>query len=422
MRYDPESRVSLLNDVRTPPPCRARPPFLCYADGGRQWQPDGPAVDDESVGTDNGDPTDLNALTLPKSEGDKHGEVRRSRMRSRRIPILVGGIIWSAFVSLFLAVMVIPMVRQVFTYGYASTDGEIDSIVVETQTSSDSSPTHRVKATYHFTVNDRRFDSTNVRFGQVATQDQSAARFVATHPPGPTIVYYSASDPSRSVLIRGLQGIDIFALIFMTPFVCIGVGRIAYGSGPRRSTGAFPGLSVTENPEQVLIRPTAAGTLWPVIVGLGASAFLTVFIVGFGVGTDRSLPFMLAVAGCVLAVPVVVYIALRQKALRGDSDIAIDFVSKKLRIGNGEPISFAAIRQIKLHPTSHWEGGEAASCSIHAVGERIDVRFPNRWCSTEDAQKLAAYVALQIGVDGVDEQGKVFTAPDVKGTSLPAQG
>jgi hypothetical protein len=223
--------------------------------------------------------------------------------------------------------------RQVAATGYPSVPGRITYSAVQTNSDGDGDTT-RAKLRYEYTVQGVAHTGDRLRYNDVSTNDNHAARVVSEHPVGKQVpVFYSPSDPADAVLAPGVQGMDLFLALFLTPFNVIMVGGWVCVRAARRRPGAdtpFAGLTVTSQDGRHRIhlydtRPIFAGA-----TALGLS-FVLVFVIGLSAGFHPPLRVMLAVWGLVLGASAVAYSRARPFGFTA-RELVLDEASRTLEV------------------------------------------------------------------------------------------
>jgi hypothetical protein len=125
----------------------------------------------------------------------------------------------------------------------------------------------------------------------------------------------------------GLEGLDLFVMMFTLPFNLIMLGlwiAILGGVRYRLSRPVAGGAKVIDDGRHLRVR---LSPLKPLLIGAAASggvAFILVFVTGFGFGFNAPMVVMLAAWGLILGGGGIVYLQVNRKLARGDSDLLID--------------------------------------------------------------------------------------------------
>lgn len=199
--------------------------------------------------------------------------------------IAVWLLFWCTFTLCFDAFLVYGGVRQLLTLNYASAPGQV--VESEVITSHDSEGTsYRVRIKYSYALDGKEFTSENRRYLDAGGSFGGANQLVAAFPRGkPVTVYYNQSNPADAVLSRGLELMDCFLWIFITPFNVIGFGGcyFMFGSRWRRYWGRPPlGVQVRDDGLETQMKVYSVTPLAAALVALLGVSFACIFAVGFG--------------------------------------------------------------------------------------------------------------------------------------------
>jgi hypothetical protein len=233
--------------------------------------------------------------------------------------------------------------------GYAATDGIVlESKVIETR--GDESVSYRPGIKYAYEVNGRQYACDRYRYGDFSTHDGSAQRIVAASPVERRIrVYYSPSDPADAVLLTGMQGADLFAGMFLTPFNAVMFGMwwgCATVLRKRRGPPIAGGVKFWDDGYQTHVRLPRIAPAAVFLLCLFGLTFVGVFALAFSVGVNPSLAAAASVWGIVLGTALVAYLVARAKQAGGAVDLVIDDLEKSVTLprtfGRKEPQVVAA--------------------------------------------------------------------------------
>ena len=193
------------------------------------------------------------------------------------------GLFWSALTLVADGAVLYGIGGQLWAYGYSTAPGTVtQSSVLKVKGKGTS---YRPDIHYVYSVNGQTYEGTQYRYSTMATPDNRAANIVQQHPVASAVtVYYNPRNPSDAVLLRGIEGMDLMALMFLTPFnaVMLGIWGMAFSAFRHsRVVGAFPGVRVRT--EGTLTRARIVPISALVIAGatLGGAAFVATIIVVF---------------------------------------------------------------------------------------------------------------------------------------------
>ena len=317
---------------------------------------------------------------------------------------------WTAITGTFLIVLGHGAVNQMRSFMFASTVGTVDSIRETVHRGSKGGTSYGIDIAYHFTVNQRRYDSTRLRYLQGSSSKRWAAGMLEQWPVGahPT-VYYNPGDPAQAVLIRGLEGHDLFMALFLTPFTLImlmlWVGTV---QGWRKTKG-FMGLRILEQDSITRIRPSGWIAVGVGAVVLGIGAFLSIFVLALGFGGDPSLP----VAGCawigLLALALAAGLIKFARIRAGREDVVLDDGSATLLEPKGVQVPYTGISGVHVvTKTQRSSKGQTTTTYEVWLHYQLANSAPGRlkleeWSANEtDARRFAAWLGLRIGAPVAD--------------------
>jgi len=176
----------------------------------------------------------------------------------------------------------------------------VASKVKRHEADSSSGATYEPFVRYRYTVAGRDYSSTRYAYGMGSTSDRGhASRIVADHPPGREVrVWYDPDDPSEALLKPEVQGIHYFLLLFIQPFLLVGLGLLAYTVSipfrhakartfldqPEGLLGPIPGWGqASQDGRTITVRPgrNPFGPPLAFAAGYGGSCFAAIFVVAF---------------------------------------------------------------------------------------------------------------------------------------------
>ncbi len=215
--------------------------------------------------------------------------------------LVLFAMLWSALTLVALSASFSGTIRQLGTYRFGATRGEVLESAVVNQGKTDD---FRIR--YRYSADGTAYEGTGLRFGGGSGESGDwAVRTKSRYPVGsPVEVFYDPSSPARSVLVRGIEGVDLFALQFLTPFVLVmlalwrEIGR-RFRRRARRSESVLEALAAVRGE---LIRPVVNQPVEAALTVLGMAAFLGCFPVVFTVGFHPTLGFALGLWGLLLAI------------------------------------------------------------------------------------------------------------------------
>ncbi len=144
-------------------------------------------------------------------------------MKGKRRPgsslmMLLFALFWSGLTLVALSAALWGTGQQLLTYRFVETQGEIlESEVV------DQGKTDGFRVSYRYSVNGTTHEGARIRYGGGNGESGDwAIKMKAQFAAGSKIpVFLDASAPNNAVLVRGIEGVDLFALQFLTPFAVV---------------------------------------------------------------------------------------------------------------------------------------------------------------------------------------------------------
>ncbi len=242
--------------------------------------------------------------------------------------LLIFAAFWTTVVGGFDAFMGVNMYRQTRAEGFPVVQGNILTSEVEASRSDDGT-TYRAEISFQYVVDGISHTSDTYRFGAMGTSSDSLARSVVEqYPPGKVVdVHYNPKKPDKGVLQTGIGGMDLFVLLFLTPFNLLGVGLwtvIARNVIQHRTKPRAGGVPIIQRGMQTYVRLPRFTPLFAAgVTALGIS-FISIFIVGFGFNMNPSVTVICFVWGMVLIPSVLIYYQRRYIIGSGVKDLVID--------------------------------------------------------------------------------------------------
>jgi hypothetical protein len=301
------------------------------------------------------------------------------------------------------------ILRQCATYGFAATEGTITKSEVTEHRGSKGSTNYRWHLGYTYLVGDQRIEGDRYRFQ--SSDDRGDANKLSERFPvnsRPT-VYYDAADPSRAVLLRGLEGRDLFIPMFLMPFNLVAlVGwSVIFATCFRRNvhfeTG---GVRVRDDGLELRAFVPDHSALFVFGAAIFGMSFAMIFVVGFMTGFEPSLEVMIGVWGVIFAVAIWFALPRLIRDRRGLSDLIIDRFGKRLTLpithGRKEQleIPFAALVSTRVKEVRTKGSKGRTNFSYHVMLSAQNVgKDQCVWQSTdaEKAERFATWLKGAVG-------------------------
>lgn len=221
--------------------------------------------------------------------------------------------IWSAFTIGFDGFIGYTITKQIQSQSFPTVVGVITSSEVSSHYDSENGTTYKANISFGYNFNGRDYHSNQWRYSAMGSSDQSYAReAVKEFPEGRDVkVYVNPDKPEDAVLRTGVEGMDMFMLLFLTPFNLIMLTGWFFGGRAilRKRFGWFqensepglpPGVQLIQDPQRtrlVLEKPSALGQA---VGAMFISSFASIFIVGFGIGFNISMMHIAVIWGVIL--------------------------------------------------------------------------------------------------------------------------
>ncbi len=236
-------------------------------------------------------------------------------------------IFWSAITLGFDYFLIKASVQQIQALGHPTVIGTITSSEVESNDDGGGT-SYRPLIKYSYEVDRKQYEGNRYRYGQMGTSDNSAQRIVASHPVGKQVeVHHSPADPADAVLLAGLEGIDLFMMMFLLPFNLIMLTLWITGLGGVRNMIHPPeagGAKIINEGQNIRVRLSSESPVYMAAAAAGGLAFVLIFIVAFGFWINAPIPVMIVAWGIILVGGCIGYLYTFRELARGESDLLID--------------------------------------------------------------------------------------------------
>ncbi|MEM9942641.1 MAG: DUF3592 domain-containing protein [Planctomycetota bacterium] len=263
--------------------------------------------------------------------------------------LIVWILFWTLIVGFFDVITGRNMWNQIGTRSFESVPGIILSSEVESHYDSDSGTNYRPKIKYEYVVNNQKLVNDSIRYGETSSNDSYAKEFIDQHPVGSeTTVFFDPQNPSDSVLETGIQGSDLFLLVFLTPFNIIMVGGwiLVFYFGRRAVRSKDSGYhKFKDDGVEIRIQQPSIPTIAVFFIALLGTCFFSTFIVGFGFGFHVSLNVMLMVWSLVLGFSFAMTAWFRFRAKSSKNELVFHRFHRTLKLpvtkNRLEPVSYS---------------------------------------------------------------------------------
>ncbi len=261
------------------------------------------------------------------------------------LPLLFFALFWNGLVSLFVGFVVHSFWRAADAQlRYQATEGTVLESRVTSSSDSDGT-TYGYGIRYRYAVAGQTFEGDRYAFGSGKSSDgrAHASRLVKQHPVGSKLtVYFDPGKPQEAVIERHVDPMMKFLVLFLQPFVLVGVGLIGaliaypFNRGRIKRFAQRPADVPWDIPSWgrlergfagFTLRPKATlfGMAGAAVAGYGVTSFLSIFVVGFffgGFSGGRPNAILGAFIACVLGG--LAGVALYRRAQGKKAQLALD--------------------------------------------------------------------------------------------------
>lgn len=240
---------------------------------------------------------------------------------------------------------------------FLTTPGVVTGSEIERSSSSDGT-TYAAKIEYEFELGGTSYTGDRHSYFSISTSSRGhAEEVVKRYPVGRRVqVHYDPGEPEDSVLEVDARSFPSIAILFLTPFHCIGIGFLFGGVAEvvrRRQLGedaeALAGLVVKRRKERLVLEDAHWRGWMVFLMVLGITSFIAVFVVAFtmGVGTGRQMVLWIwgGCVGAALLMPTL----LRLKRAGTSRRLVIDWLDGRFtRKPDSLRVPIVSIRTIRL--------------------------------------------------------------------------
>lgn len=331
---------------------------------------------------------------------------------------LVFGLFWTGITGAFDVFIGYNIWRQTQAKNWPTVAGEVTRSEVESSTDSDGT-TYRAEVSFRYEVNGQEHESDTWRFGAWGSSDSSEARDVVKRfPVGRTVdVYYNPDDPASAVLEVGVQGMDLFLLLFMTPFNVVMLGFWYFGLTkllPARASPTIGRARVVESVDRVRVR---IPSLPPIAVGgivAGVTSFILIFIVGFGFGFGPPWPIVIGAWSIVLGLAVVAATIQLYRRRSGIIDLVLDTRHRMASLptsslfGNGPLVAFECFTRTSIERVVTRNKNSTSTSYKLWLHYRDDAEAEQavaicNWPERAESEQLAHWLNDRLSIDTHDD-------------------
>lgn len=249
-------------------------------------------------------------------------------------------LLWSGLVLLLDGWVAWSTVKQYGSGQYPSVTGKITHSELITHRSSKGGISYSAEISYFYTVGTQPLAGNRLRFNSMSFGSSEASAIVNAHPVGAAVtVYYNPAQPVEALLQPGIEGADFMLLLFLTPFNVAMLGFWIYTGGWLRERSLHPaaaGVKVLTEGMVTRVRLPRWSASFCGLGMTGASAFFSLFIIGFSTHMHPSIPLVMTTIAIVYGAGLAAYLWQWNKITSGIDDLVIDNASRTVQL----PLTF----------------------------------------------------------------------------------
>ena len=233
---------------------------------------------------------------------------------------------------------------------YPSTEGTILSSEVTRHRGSKGGTSYGVQVSYKYKVNDVQYTGNNYRYVKFSTSDSAWAYDIVNRLARGTTtpVFYDPVNPGNAVLSTGIEGGDLFMLMFLMPFNMLTVVFLAAPlSALRRKLfkPAAGGVKLISEPRKIRARLYVVPPVAILLFTTGGFAFVGMFIVGIlSQGSHPELRTMLIMLVMIIGAAIAVSARYWMRVHSGKYDLVIDELGSTLEL----PLTYGRDTRIRV--------------------------------------------------------------------------
>jgi hypothetical protein len=298
---------------------------------------------------------------------------------AKKLAIAAGvTLFWCGITGVFVGVIAYSCGMSIYAQQhFLPAEGVILSSKVVSSSDSDGT-TYRPALKYRYRVGGKDYVSDRYTYGTMGTSESGYANAVVrANPKGAAVtVYYDPGKPSESVLSADVPGIIYFLMLFLQPFVLVGLAMIAWtmtlpwthrrlveflARGPSLPWRIPSWGTAREDAEGILIRKShrLAAAIGHFFLGYGLACFAGIFVVGFLFGGFSNPRPEIIGRAFVVAAGVGLLAMGRKLFVVGGARVLIDPINRRLCVRSrlrDEQVSFDEIKSWRLRQI-HYPSG-----------------------------------------------------------------
>lgn len=250
----------------------------------------------------------------------------------------IGGVFilfWSAITLTADSMLLYSIGQQLWSYTYAATEGTIFESEVTSDSDGDGT-TYDLEIQYQYVVDGRVYHGDKYRHQAVKTQGDWCTPIAKQYPvDSRRPVFYDPRRPDKAVLLRGIEGVDLYILLFLTPFnmIMLAGWLVAYYSlFPRPALAETGGVRVRDDGVTVRAFVPDQSAIFIAAAVVGAASFVMIFLVGCLTGMRPTMPVMIGAWGVIFGLAIWFGGQRYVRDRAGLSDLIIDRIHERLTL------------------------------------------------------------------------------------------
>lgn len=332
--------------------------------------------------------------------------------------LLMFGLFWTGITGAFDVFIGYNIWRQMQAESWPTVAGEVTRSEVESSSDSDGT-TYSAEISFRYEVSGQPYEADTWRFGAWGSSDSSEARdVVKRYPVGQSVeVRYNPDDPASAVLEAGVQGMDLFLLLFMTPFNMVMLGFWYVGLAkllPRRATPAVGRARVVESIDRVRVIIPSLPPIAVAGIVAGVMSFIMIFIVGFGFGFNPPAWVITGTWAVVLGLAIVAGMIQFYRKRAGLTDLVLDSRHQMASLptsslfANGPLVAFERFTRTRIDRITHRHKNSTSTSYKLWLHYRDDAAAEQAvsicdWPERAESQQLADWLNDRLSITTRDD-------------------
>lgn len=309
---------------------------------------------------------------------------------------------WSGITLTADGMLLYSIGKQFWSYTYPTTEGTILKCEV-TSDSDGEGTTYDLEIEYQYVVHGQVYHGDKYRHQSVKTQGDWCTPIAKQYPvDSRRPVFYDSGRPDQAVLLRGIEGVDLYILLFLTPFnlIMLAGWLVAYYSlFPRPALAETGGVRVRDDGVTVRAFVPDQSAIFVAAAVLGAASFVMIFLVGCLTGMRPTMPVMFGAWGVILGLAIWFGGQRYVRDRTGLSDLIIDHCNQRLTLpithGRRElhDVLFSAVDKITVKEERKVDSeGDATYVYALLLAERGDSATEHRIYDSSEKDKAHRFL------------------------------